>query len=77
MPIHGRRLLGLTGKCGCSGCIAETVKEATKQGKDIVQHVSHELVGLAKTTTTRADLGSHSPTGSADHGAINITGTQV
>ena len=72
VPIHGSQLVGLTGKCVCVGCILESTERARKQRKDIVKYVSHELLGVASITTTRADTVSQSTTGAPSIDPVNI-----
>ena len=62
VPTYGSDLVGLTGACVCLQCLRESVGRAKREGRDIVRHVSQELVGAVSLTTTHANPGDISPT---------------
>ena len=66
VPIRGKQLVGLTGKCVCRGCIGESVEKARKQEKDIVKYVQNELIGVINIRTTHAEAVSQDMPGSND-----------
>ena len=44
VPIYGKKLISLTDKCVCLGCLATAARRAESQRKDVVKYISEELL---------------------------------